>query len=141
MNHFADCQTVETKKQVYRQLAQELHPDLGGTTEAMQELNRQYWESLNGGNYLEDDSEYACYSSGNIESALIDPRRPVIVLSVNFGGLFVGFSTLDSKISWAMKVDLELKTLLKERSRLVAVGHRQIALTATEFAEFSKRGK
>ena len=46
MNFFKDCQTVEQVKHLYRQLARENHPDLGGDTAKMQEINSQYEQAL-----------------------------------------------------------------------------------------------
>lgn len=40
--YFENCQSIEEAKTEYKRLARELHPDMGGTTEAMQELNRQW---------------------------------------------------------------------------------------------------
>ncbi len=140
-DHFASCKTAQEKKQVYRQLAQQLHPDSGGSTEAMQELNRQYWEALHGSEYLSEnvDSEYAWYSSEGIEQALVDPRRPVIVMSINFASEYVGFCTIDCKTFWTIIVDVNEKAALKERSREVAPGDKRIGLTAQEFAAFYER--
>lgn len=46
MNYFIDCQTIEEIKKKYRKLAFENHPDHGGSTAVMQEINRQYLEAL-----------------------------------------------------------------------------------------------
>lgn len=42
MFNFSHCQTQEEAKTLYRQLARECHPDLGGNTEEMQKLNAEY---------------------------------------------------------------------------------------------------
>lgn len=46
MNYFIDCQTIEELKKTFKKLAMKNHPDLGGSTEVMQEINRQYEEML-----------------------------------------------------------------------------------------------
>lgn len=46
MNYFTNCRTVEEIKTLYRKLARQHHPDLGGDTATMQEVNRQYHEAL-----------------------------------------------------------------------------------------------
>lgn len=45
MNLFKDCTTKEEVRKRYQQLAMEHHPDHGGSTEMMQEINRQYAEA------------------------------------------------------------------------------------------------
>jgi len=139
--YFSECLTSEDKKRTYRALATQLHPDVGGSTEAMQELNRQYWEALHDSEYLASDidSEYAWYSSAGIDQALVDPRRPVIVLSIHFHGEIVGFSTLDCKTMWTIEVTDTEKAALKERSRRNKQGFRRIGLTAQEFTIFYER--
>lgn len=41
-NYFAGCKSLEDVKTAYRRLAKENHPDCGGDTATMQEINRQY---------------------------------------------------------------------------------------------------
>lgn len=45
MNFFHDCKTTEEVRKRYQQLAMKHHPDHGGSTEIMQEINRQYAEA------------------------------------------------------------------------------------------------
>lgn len=42
MNYFKDCEDEIKAKSIYRRYAKQLHPDRGGTHEAMSELTRQY---------------------------------------------------------------------------------------------------
>ena len=46
-NYFAGCATVEEVKAMYRTLAKLHHPDRGGDTATMQEVNSQYHATLN----------------------------------------------------------------------------------------------
>lgn len=39
---FSDCHTVEELKKKYRRLAKQYHPDLGGDTKTMQDINAEY---------------------------------------------------------------------------------------------------
>lgn len=42
MKYFNNCTTIEEVKQLFKKLAKENHPDLGGSTETMQEINAEY---------------------------------------------------------------------------------------------------
>ena len=42
MKYFNDCKTHEEAKVKYRKLCKEHHPDIGGNTETMAEINKQY---------------------------------------------------------------------------------------------------
>lgn len=44
-SYFYDCKTLEEGKIKFRELAKKLHPDMGGSKEAMIELNKQ-WEKF-----------------------------------------------------------------------------------------------
>ena len=40
--YFANCRTLDELKKVYKHLAQKHHPDVGGDTRTMQEINAEY---------------------------------------------------------------------------------------------------
>ncbi len=42
MKYFKDCTTIDEVKALYKKLAKEHHPDAGGDTATMQEINREY---------------------------------------------------------------------------------------------------
>ena len=42
MNYFRNCQTLDEAKSLYKTLARQHHPDLGGDTRTMQDINAQY---------------------------------------------------------------------------------------------------
>jgi hypothetical protein len=42
MEHFQNCRTIEEEKKCYKQLAKQFHPDYGGDTATMQEINKEY---------------------------------------------------------------------------------------------------
>lgn len=46
MKYFNDVTTLEELKATYKKLAMRNHPDLGGSVEAMQEINAEYEEML-----------------------------------------------------------------------------------------------
>lgn len=60
-NYFAQCNTLEEVKQLYRQLAKEHHPDKGGNLETMQAINNQYSRAIatiaKGGKFTEAEAE------------------------------------------------------------------------------------
>lgn len=47
MKYFTNCKTIEELKKEYRRLAMLNHPDCGGSTETMQEINNQYDSAYN----------------------------------------------------------------------------------------------
>lgn len=47
MNHFENINTIEELKKAYRMLAKKYHPDLGGSTEIMKQVNNQYEKLFN----------------------------------------------------------------------------------------------
>lgn len=51
MHYFSNCRTHDEAKRLYRQLALEHHPDKGGSTQVMQEINVQYAKYLQGSGY------------------------------------------------------------------------------------------
>lgn len=42
MKYFKECTTLEEVKALYKKLAKENHPDMGGKTEIMQEINTEF---------------------------------------------------------------------------------------------------
>lgn len=42
MKFFKDCQTIDEVKSLYKKLAKENHPDMGGDTATMQAINTEY---------------------------------------------------------------------------------------------------
>lgn len=61
MKWFNDCTSLEEVKALYKALAKQYHPDLGGDTQAMQEINREYAfasaKAIKGADLSEEDTE------------------------------------------------------------------------------------
>lgn len=47
MNYFSKCKNLDDAKAKYRELAKEHHPDKGGDTKTMQDINLQYAQAKN----------------------------------------------------------------------------------------------
>lgn len=75
MKYFANVlQNVPSIKKEFRRLAHILHPDKGGSTKEMQELNSQYLEALrlaDGSSYKDNDKEYTYKYNESVETAII----------------------------------------------------------------------
>ncbi len=81
---FKNCQSVEEVKGAYRKLCMKHHPDRGGDTETMQEINSQYQQalkSLNGQIMTGSDGEKHTYHyDADIEKALMDKISELLAL-------------------------------------------------------------
>lgn len=75
-NHFEQCNTVDAVKKHYRTLAMQMHPDRGGDTASMQELNRQYQNALSAchgqTSIGSDKEEHTYYYNQEREQEIID---------------------------------------------------------------------
>ena len=74
MKWFDDCRTLEEVKAKYKQLAKQYHPDLGGDTATMQQINRAYTEATaraaKGANLSEEETESEILSSEAYRQAI-----------------------------------------------------------------------
>ncbi|OYD46380.1 molecular chaperone DnaJ [Sphingobacterium cellulitidis] len=61
MKWFNDCTGLEEVKALYKTLAKQYHPDLGGDTQTMQEINREYAfasaKAIRGADLSEEETE------------------------------------------------------------------------------------
>lgn len=61
MNFFAECETLEQVKTLYRTLAKQYHPDKGGDLATMQAINNQYTKAIatiaRGGKFTDEEAE------------------------------------------------------------------------------------
>ena len=84
MNYFIKFETVEEIKFNYRKLCMEHHPDRGGDTETMQEINKQYQQALESVNGQvspgTDGADHTYYYHADIEAALMDVINQLIQL-------------------------------------------------------------
>jgi hypothetical protein len=76
---FRTCSTVEETKIIYRNLAREYHPDLGGNEEMMKEINRQYHDKLSSLSGTETDGKTYNYKQ-KTEDELIKVIEKIIHL-------------------------------------------------------------
>ncbi len=85
MKFFNDCQTIEEVKARYKHLAKLHHPDCGGDTETMQQVNTEYAfacaKILKGGNLSQEDTEQ--------EIRLSEEYRKVIEQLINLPDVII----------------------------------------------------
>ena len=79
MKYFLNASTVETVKMMYRKLALENHPDRGGDTATMAEINRQYEEALKRLDGTESDGRTYRYDAAK-ESEIMDVIRALLAI-------------------------------------------------------------
>jgi len=74
MKWFNDCKTLDEVKAAYKKLAKQHHPDLGGDTLTMQEINKEYAfasaKVIKGANLSEEETEHEILSSEAYRKAI-----------------------------------------------------------------------
>lgn len=74
MKWFNDCQTLDEVKATYKKLAKQHHPDLGGDTATMQEINKEFAfasaKAVKGANLSEEETEHEILSSEAYRKAI-----------------------------------------------------------------------
>lgn len=74
MKWFNECGTLEEVKSAYKKLAKQYHPDLGGDTATMQEINKEYAfasaKAIKGANLSEEQTESEILSSEAYRQAI-----------------------------------------------------------------------
>ena len=74
MKWFNECGTLEEVKATYKKLAKQYHPDLGGDTATMQEINKEYAfasaKAIKGANLSEEETENEILSSEAYRKAI-----------------------------------------------------------------------
>jgi hypothetical protein len=74
MKWFNNCQTLDEVKATYKKLAKQYHPDLGGDTATMQEINKEYAfasaNAIKGANLSEEQTEHEILSSEAYRKAI-----------------------------------------------------------------------
>lgn len=74
MKYFNSCTSIDEVKQHYRILAKEHHPDKGGRTATMQEINSEYSfiiaKLVNGMNLSESEKESSILNSQKYQNAI-----------------------------------------------------------------------
>lgn len=74
MKWFNECKTLDEVKATYKKLAKQYHPDLGGDTLTMQEINKEYAfasaKAIKGANLSEEETEHEILSSEAYRKAI-----------------------------------------------------------------------
>ncbi len=106
MQYFKNLETQEELKAAYRSLAKEHHPDRGGSTEIMQQINAEYEEALKrilkGGGFTQEE-EAEAFDIGM-------EHRELIAKICNLEGVIV---EICGKWIWANGLTYPVKTELK----------------------------
>jgi hypothetical protein len=102
MKWFNDCQTLEEVKAQYKKLAKQYHPDLGGDTATMQEINREYAfataQAIKGENLTEEETENEIRMSEAYRNAVEQViHLPGITVELVFKWLWVTGATYSHK--------------------------------------------
>jgi len=83
---FAGCNTTAEIKNLYRKLAFQHHPDVGGTEEGMRKVNHDYHRALHGldgeTSFDERGNEHTYYYSATREQAVCDMFNTLIKLQM-----------------------------------------------------------
>ena len=84
--YFQDCVNVWEIKKLYRQLAMENHPDMGGETATMQEINAAYHQALNRSDGQTskgfDGKDHTYYYNQEVEQAVMDKINELLGLKL-----------------------------------------------------------
>ncbi|HWY38636.1 MAG TPA: J domain-containing protein, partial [Bacteroidia bacterium] len=74
MKWFNECGTLDEVKALYKKLAKQYHPDLGGDTATMQEINKEYAfasaKTIKGANLSDEEAENEILSSEAYRNAI-----------------------------------------------------------------------
>jgi hypothetical protein len=84
--YFADCWTVEQIKIRYRELAIEHHPDHGGDTRTMQDINAEYHIALkmqDGRESTDDGKKYTYKYDEQTEQNIMDKISELLKIKMN----------------------------------------------------------
>lgn len=83
-NWFSNCQEVGDAKRAYRDLAKQHHPDVGGDTATMQQVNAQYHEFLQRAdgtvNIGSDNKSHTYHYRREVEQAIMDKVGELLAL-------------------------------------------------------------
>lgn len=119
MKWFESCGTLDEVKALYKKLAKQYHPDLGGDTETMQSINREYAfasaKAIKGNNLSDEEAENEIRFSEEYRQAIekISHLEGVIIELVGYwiwitGNTFsvktdlknAGFLFASKKLAW-----------------------------------------
>lgn len=81
---FKDVRTIEELKAQYKKLAFEHHPDRGGKTEDMQQINNEYDELLKGVKNIHAAADGKTYTKANERADVPDNFREIINAIITF---------------------------------------------------------
>ncbi|MFM7468508.1 MAG: hypothetical protein ACKO37_03285 [Vampirovibrionales bacterium] len=109
MQHFKNAKTVSEIKQLYHSLAMQHHPDRGGDTATMQEINAQYMAALKAANNTQDGEKTYKFDE-KAETETYQMLLQVLALNANLTVAIIG------KWLWVKGDTKPVKDWLKARA-------------------------
>jgi curved DNA-binding protein CbpA len=113
MKWFSECGTLDEVKATYKKLAKQYHPDLGGNTATMQEINKEFTfasaQAIKGANLSAEEAESEILSS--------EAYRRAIEQIIHLDGIII---EVVGYWLWVTGNTYPVKTSLKEAGFLFA---------------------
>ncbi len=81
--YFSNCNTVDEIKARFKELARKHHPDLGGDTETMKQINLEYQQALKGCHGKTQDGDRAYHYDQDLEDQLMAVIESLIGLGMD----------------------------------------------------------
>jgi curved DNA-binding protein CbpA len=118
MKWFNDCQSIDEVKAAYKKLAKQYHPDLGGDTLTMQEINKEYAfasaRAVKGAKLSQEESEKEMQFSESYREA-IEKIIHLEGIVIEVVGYWIWVTGILTRTGWFLK---KRNSFLLEKNRL-----------------------
>lgn len=126
MKYFKDCTTIEEVRKLYKELAKQNHPDLGGDTAVMQAINTEYAfasaKILRGEQFSSDETEENIRFSEDYQR-IIEKISHLPGIKIEVVGLWI----------WVLENTYPVRKELKEAGLLFAPRKKQWYYRAEQY--------